>query len=401
MTDLSWRVMRRGLVAAAMLHVLIVGLYVLDVIPQTYHNTAQSYFWLHHGGDDHAYISLARDIVKWDFHANKYPLGFPLTLTPFMITMHTTAHDDLLPVVAVFWGLIMFPLGQWVLAALAERITGSRRQALLSVFAWTALPLVVYVAFRAVSNAVVAETYSVHLTWQHMLSDGPATLFVLLAMLVWAHSRTEWARSAERARTHNLYWAALLGLLCGFLVLIRLPGLLTVGIIGLLLIAERRWRDLLVMGAVGLIVVSPQLAYNAHFFDSPFKTGYTVLDDLPSGGLFALSYLTDGLTRTWNRAGWLLIPAAVTGAAAAWIGLAALWRQSRLYASAIFLWITGYCAFYSVYYYSWNGGLLRFLMPVYPAAAIIAAACADTVYRQWRTWRRTLRRTLRRKQRHG
>jgi MFS family permease len=371
MPDLSKRQLRLGLLLVTIAHWCILGLYLFDVIPQQFHNP-DSVFWLHHGGDDYGYVSLAQDISQLKFEApNKYPIGFPILLQPFVAAVGTN-HDDLLPVVALFWGAIMFPVGQWILAWIAERLLGKRWLALLAVGIWTSLPLVFYAVLRLVSNASVAETYSVHLTWFQMLSDGPGTLFTLLAVAVWLHLRT---------RSQPLYWSLLLGGLVGFLILIRLTGALMLGVIGFLLLYERRWRELVLILLAAFVVTTPQLFYNWHFFDNPFSTGYTTLDEVPPDNLFNLKYLVDGL-RDLGRQRQIMVGIAlilVVGISGPL--LIAFSRRERLYALTLVLWAGSYVALYSIYYYSWTGGVARFLMPAYPAAAVLAAAMVDVLMR--------------------
>ncbi len=351
-----------GLAFAIALHVAIMGLYVWNVFPQQFHTSGT--FWFHSGGDDYDYVALAQNIRDLHFDASKYPLGFPALLLPFMLVMRTTAHDDLLPVVAAFWTLVMYPLGQLVLGFIAWRFTRQRWLALASIFLWTLVPPVLYVGLRVAANASVAETYSVHQTWAQMLSDGPATLFTLFNVAVLLILRD----SATPRR-----WAILLGVLAGSVALLRLTGILTVGIVGLALLLERRGREALIMAAVALLVFSPQLAYQWHFFGSPFRTGYQTLDALPPHGLFNLSYLADGWDKLWGRFGLLAPLGLVAALGAALTGGARVWAIDRINAVLIALWLAAYCALYSVYYYSWQGGMLRFLMPAIPAAVIVAA----------------------------
>lgn len=384
MTDLSPRGLRIGLVLAVLLHLLIVNLYILDVIPQQHHHRDHR-LWLHHGGDDYDYVRLAHEITRLDFvTANKYPLGYPLLLAPALAILGTSDHDTLLPVVAAFWGFVMFPLGQLLLVYLAQQFTGRRWLALAAVLIWTALPLVFFALFRLLGNAIVAETYSVHLTWFQMLSDGPSTLVTLASLAAWV-----WLRRTPADSSGTVVWrAGLLGVLGGLLPLIRYTGVLTCLVIGLALIIERRWRVALIVACVALLVFAPQLAYNWHFYDSPFRTGYTALDEQPDNGLLNASHLAEGLRKVWNRAGILTIPAAAAGMMLAVIGLLWLARHDRLEALVVGLWLASYGVFYSLYSYSWSGGMTRFLMPAYPAAAILAAAALGWLEESRRAARR-------------
>jgi len=372
--DLSIRRLRWGLVAAYVLHVLILAAFVLEVVPQQYHHPERT-FWLHHGGDDWGYVSLAQTILKADFQPNKYPLGFPLLITPFMAIMGTTSHNALLPVISAFWSLVMFPVGQILLAYLAESWTGRRWLALQSVLIWTSLPVVFFVVLRVVGNASVAETYSVHLLWAQMLSDGPAVLFTLLVMAAFVRLRAS-------PLPHN--WAALLGVLCGFLALVRLTGALGAAAVGLALLLERRWRELGMMVVCALIVFAPQLVYQWHFFDHPLRTGYTALDTLPDQGLFHVSYLSAGLEKIIDRAGLLIVPAAIISLGIAAAGLRFVWRIDRLGAIVLGTWLVSYGVVYAVYYYTWVGGAARFLMPTFPAIAILATSAIAALARRGR-----------------
>jgi hypothetical protein len=361
--DLTRRGLLWGLLAAYSLHLIVLALYVFEIIPQEFH-TPEYPFWFHQGGDERGYLALARALVSGNFTAGKYPLGFPILLVPFLWVVQPATRDTLIQPVAAFWSLAMFPLGQLALAWLTVRLTGRRWLTLVSVLLWTALPVVTYIALRLVSNPTFAEASSVHMTWAQMLSDGPATLFTLLTLVVFL---------AARARGYPLWSVSMLGAVGGFLLLIRLTGILTVGSISLLLVIERRWRAAILMVALALIVFAPQMIYNQYFFGGPLTTGYTVLDDLPPQGLFSLTYLFDALGKLWARLGLLLPVGVLLSVSLLGIGLVRLWQRSRVYALVVGSWLGGYLAFYSVYFYSWNGSLPRFLIPVYPAAAIIGA----------------------------
>ncbi|MBZ0291279.1 MAG: hypothetical protein K8L99_01810, partial [Anaerolineae bacterium] len=281
MPDLTPRQYRLGLLIAIALHLLIVSLYVFSVIPQQYHPVDRP-FWFHNGGDNAGYFDQARGLLNGDLQPNKYTLGYPILLIPFMVVLQPPFQQDLLEPVSAFWSLVMFPLGQIILGYLATRMTGRRRLGLLSVFVWTLLPLVMYATVYLLFNADMAETTSVHLLWAQMLSDGPATLFTLLVFALWFRDGPVTPRRA-----------LLLGVLCGYLIFIRMTGAVTGLLVGAILLWQRRWWEAIILAVVAALVFSPQLLYNMHFFGSPFSTGYTVLDELPAEGLFHPVYLWD------------------------------------------------------------------------------------------------------------
>lgn len=370
--DLTPRQFRWGLAAAYALHIVILALFVFEVIPQQYHAVGRP-FWLHHGGDNVGYFNLARDLLEGTLQPNKYPLGFPILLVPFIAIFQPPDQQDLLEVVSAFWGIFMFPLGQLLLAWLARQLTGRRWLALCSVCLWTALPLLLYYGLRLVTTPAVAEVSAVHLMWAQMLSDGPATLFTLLVVVVF------WAgRESGRAR-----WALGLGALAGFLALIRLTSALTGGLVGLMLVWARRWQAALLVALSALVVFLPQMLYNGHFFGGPLTTGYQVLDEIPASGLFSPAYLTNAISAAWSRLGLLLPLLAAVGGGVVAIGLRFIWLRSRAGAILLLAWIVSYAGIYAVYYYSWTGGLTRFLMPVYPALAVVAAGVIGALVEGW------------------
>jgi hypothetical protein len=358
--DLTRRQFRIGLTAAYALHLLILGLFIFSVIPQVYH-PADRLFWLHQGGDNVGYFELARGILDGSIPPSKYPLGYPLLLIPFMLILRPPFQGDLLEPVSAFWGLIMFPIGQLLLAYVARQITGRRWVSLLSVVIWTALPLILYGLIRTVASPEAAEIGSSHLMWAQMLSDGPSALVTLMILAVFL------ARHDD-----NWGWSILLGLLCGFLTLIRLTGAVTVIALIAVLLIQRRWRDAVVTTITALIIFSPQMIYNAHFFGSPFTSGYQVLDRSPPQGLFNVHYLSDALSDTWAHIGILLPIAAIIVLIFGIIGLSFLWRN-RGGALMIGLSVILMIGVYSIYYYSWTGSLTRFMIPIYPMLALIAA----------------------------
>jgi len=255
---------------------------------------------MHHGGDNEAYFNLARDVLTGTPHSSQYTLGFPLLLTPFLVIFRPQDPQDILQVVAAFWGIAMYPLGQWTLTWLAERLTGSRVLALLSTFLWTMLPLVFYGIFSAFSLiyaaesfAVLAETTSVRQTWAQILSDGPATLFTLLLIVVFFR---------QLEGEDRVWWAIKMGTLAGFLMMIRYTGVLTGLLIGVILLAQRRWRVAAVVAVSAFVVFLPQMIYNWAFFGSPLTTGYQVLVTSPPDGAFSTLYLSGGLAKVWTLA---------------------------------------------------------------------------------------------------
>lgn len=349
---------------ALLCHYCILILFTAEIIPQTYKRNGYI-FWFHQGGDNYGYYEQTQSILLGDFRPNKFPLGFPILTVPLMALLQPASHDELVEPVALLWSVILFPVGQWLLARFAQYFSHKRAVTALAVWLWTLFPLLTYIGLRVVWNGQVAEIAAVHMTWAQMLSDGPAALFTLLCalLLLRAHQR--------RYPPAHVF---LLGLLCGFLMMIRLTGVLTLGATALVLLATRRPIIIALFLGGALIGFGPQLLYNWHFFGGPLTSGYSVLDELPPDGLLSLTYLATAINETSARIGWLLPIGFVVACALFAYGLRLLWDGHRMGTAFIGLWITSYIAFYSVYYYTWTGSLFRFLIPVLPALAVVGAA---------------------------
>jgi Dolichyl-phosphate-mannose-protein mannosyltransferase len=95
-----------------------------------------------------------------------------------------------------------------------------------------------------------------------------ATIF-LLVLLLWS------GRGPSTPSRGRLGWALGLGLLSGVAYLARFNATLFLGVLGLALLWQRRWRETAVMTMTALFLVSPLFMYNWHHFRSPFVPLYS------------------------------------------------------------------------------------------------------------------------------
>lgn len=344
------------------LHLGILALFTFDIIPGAHQPGT---FLFHHGGDQDSYYALARSLLDGHPIQSKYPLGFPLLLIPWIVIFQPANSTALITPVALFHSMVLFPLSQFVLAILALRITHHRTAALLSVFVWTVLPLPVWLALALTGRSELGAIWAVYLPWPQMLSDPPAAFLTLLSF------RLLFVVLDALDQSRILRWSALLGVVCGLLLLIRFNSLLSVGAVAVVLAVARRRSALVLVGMISLLFMLPQFAYNAANFGSPLVTGYQVLDKQPPDGLFSLSYPLKVLSGKYAIPAWggVIGLIALLGG-----GLYALWQREQYGALAIGAWAALYLVFFSLYYYSWTGGLTRFLLPVYPALALLVAS---------------------------
>lgn len=348
------------LLLAVALHLFTLFLFAADVIPQQTKQSHRGWYWFHHGGDEILYHQQMLDLRSGQIEAGKYPLGFPLLMLPFSWVLEPS-FEALVQPIALFWSAVAYPLAILLLADLTMRITGRRRTAIVAAFSYAALPLLALLGFNVVWNAEMAEVIAVHMTWAQMLTDGPTAFFSLLA--AWWFLRTR--EGGYKARD-----VILLGAVLGFIGMLRFTGLLIAFVIGGLFLLDRQWRMTALLVFASLCFFAPQMLYNQIFFGSLLTTGYTALEDLPPDGLFSTGYLLDAVSIIWERLGLLALAAAAvsTGLLAL-----ALWRIRWLPALLVGGWLLAYIVVYSVYYYSWTGAFMRFMIPALPAVALLGA----------------------------
>jgi hypothetical protein len=360
--EISPRRMWLGLIIAILIQWGIVALLYFDVIHDPYHQTGT--FIFHQGGDQDSYFALARSILDGHPIRSQFTLGYPLLLIPWIVVFQPASSTSLIPPIAIFHAFVLFPLSQGIFLTLAARITRRRLVALAALFLWTVLPILLYIGLALVNHVQLGALWAGHLVWLQMLSDPPATFLTLLSF--WLLFRL--IDSAVPRR--ELGWAAALGAACGLLLLIRINSVLSVGVVLLVLTVSRRWRALALVIGLSIVFFCPQLVYNAANFGSPFAVGYVVFDQT-SQGLMNFIYPLKVLTSRYAFLAWggLFSLAVLMGG-----GLYALWRADRIGTLIIGLWAAGYLAFFSLYYYSWTGSLFRFLIPVYPAYALLTVS---------------------------
>jgi hypothetical protein len=352
------------------LHWLLLALFAFNILPlETRH--PDNFFWFHQGGDNYGYYDQAHSLLSGHIEANQYPIGFPILMIPAFWLIPNALHDNLVVPLAFFWSVIAFPLGQLLLVRLVQKITGKAFIALASSAVWALLPLVYYLVLGFLWNQRMGEIIATHSTWAQMLSDGPAAFFTLLAAILFLSSRE---------RNYDTVSVMALGSVLGFLGMIRFSGLLIAVVIAGLFLLERRWAKTALLTLVALACFSPQMIYNKHFFGGLFETGYTSLSFVPEEGLFSPIFAANALELIWKHLG-LLTPFILLSLVL--LFLFSIWRLFLLHRIGALLiagWVLSYLLFYSLYYYSWRGAFMRFMIPVEPAFAFLAAFTSWELY---------------------
>jgi arabinofuranosyltransferase len=195
-----------------------------------------------------------------------------------------------------------------------------------------------------------------HLAWA-AVSGMETLLFIALSMgMVEIHLATR----SRRSIVHT----AVLGLLGGLLFLTRPEGVLLVGLIGLDLLAARRWPDATLFGLISLLVASPWIWHNWQVTGGPMPDTFAAKAVYVAGVGWEgrLVYLVFATIAFWASSLLLILPFAPW---AAWRAIRVDWRLHWLPLAWPLLLLALYTWQLPVLYHH-----ARYLMPILPWIAL-------------------------------
>ena len=358
------------------LHYGVIALFYFDIIPQASHHDPLIF---HHGGDQLVYFDLAKSLSELYVTPNRFPLGFPLFLVPFILTTNAETARSLIPSVSLFQGLILIPLTYIIFSVTIKKGFKYRFLWLITTLILVVLPLIMWLGLALVGIPFEGGDIAVHLTGFQMLSDPLA--LILTYGIIFLFGLT-----SKKNHTSSQYIWIAIGLLCGALTITRLSGLLLLIVILLLLILQGNHKQAVTVALLSACFIIPQLIYNYHFFGSPLRTGYQVFDPNASQGWFNFIYLTNEI-RALASSRWL--PISLFSLAvilfALIIGAQGLIRRNRKLGLLIVLFTFLHVGFYAILRYTWCVGcLLRFMMPVYPSILLMIMSGTFFVFKSIR-----------------
>lgn len=344
-----------ALTALAVLRILMVAGFVADIPP------IQHTGWQFHcgGGDQILYFNMAQSFAALSPIKEKYPVGFPLLLTPLVLFYKPAVWQDLVMPVVMFhtmFALISIYLVGYITKALTKRTSLS----ILSALLWTIIPYAIYALAAFYNTQWIRNTYVSYFMWFSMLSEPATTFFLLLSLYCYFLSLEK----------KHLAW--LVGITAGMTMVIRIPGLFYAAVFAIGYMLSRRYRELAIFSACVLLMVTPQLMYNSVFYNSPLTLGYTYAPGQPATH-YSFAYTKTFVMYLINqhpRIFCFLLMGALTVAAA----ILYMYKNK----SAVHCWVvlTSIVCIHVAFYSTWWGfvtDFIRFLMPVVPIVIIIAA----------------------------
>ncbi len=361
----------------ALLRLLIVLVFMLDWLP-----LERRFGWyLQHGGDQNEFLRLAISMIEGgDLYITIVAIGPALLYIPWIMLLYEGAfggeylaqiYFTIAPALVVINGFILGSLSVVVFGVLSRRLTKNDIVAVAATAIWAVLPLLTYFAFFwHPENSLVRSANVPKVGWLNGLSDGPATFFIMLAVMLLAMSLRD---DKQMPIWRIVAFGAALGSAMTFRVHI---GLFVVVLLGYVVIAHG-WRTLpwLVLGAA--ITYLPQAWYNILQFNIPVTTGYIsahyllaqeynqahmgLLQRLP----FGPSHLLELFQYHVGRRPWLVLPvlaSAVTAFTVIYITWKTLgWRQVVLMIILPFAYLLPMMATWP-----FRDDVIRFSMPAFP-----------------------------------
>ena len=251
------------------------------------------------------------------------------------------------------YGIVpQYPPGLPLLMAAAKAMAGQCAMFWIVPLCGGALVVATYVMARRLGQ----DHAALGAAW--IVATSPTVLFMTMAPMSDVPAAAAWAAAIACVLAGTFRSAAAGGVAAAIAILIR-PNLVPLaGVLVLWLGLERRRADAIVFAAVAAAGAIAVAAVNTRLYGSPFRTGY----DLTDG--FAVRYVPTNLA---NYGGWLISAEPPLA-----FGVVFLAARSRARA------LTLSCAVvvFSIYllYVPWDAWwYLRFLLPIWPLAAIAAA----------------------------
>lgn len=387
----------RGLIGFGLARWAIAAVFLLNVLPL---ELREGWFLYHQAGEEHIF-SLAMSIAQGTPEQSVVGIGQPLVLLPWIWLLKPTEFADLIVPLVLINGFVLGGLSVIVIGRLAQRVTGRDRMALWAGGLWAVLPLLAYFAFfwyDVPAPAVVRSTAVPELGWLNGLTDGPATFFVMVAMLLIVtlyYSHHEDLRSGRARRWVHRGLAPLqghliaIGVCMGVAMMYRVHVAPMVGVMLAVVWWLYGWRSLLIVCAAGLIAYIPQMWYNQVIFRFPLTVGYISWEDAPEfGGFFQrplssrleMLYVSgESLVYLWDltikRRPWLIIPLVFTVLLIVQVGVRL--GHERGWAIPVLL-IGGPVVYTGLMMTTWpfRMDVSRFLLPVFPYLLILCVYAA-------------------------
>ncbi len=373
----------RQLYALILLRLVIALLFLCNILPLD----LREGWYLHHGGDQSFAMSLAQSIIGGTPEESVVGIGQALVMIPVILLMKPAIYNDMVVPLVIVNGFILSGLSIWTIGRIARSILKRERAAIWAAAIWTLTPLAAYFAFFWHFDASTVRSATVPtLGWLNGLADGPAMLFLMLAIMPLAVNIDDESPIGFR----SLF---LTGISMGLAVSFRIHTLFMIVFLLLYIVLAHGWKALLIVVGGALLSYLPQAWYNQVVFGMPVTTGYISYGDI---GQFRGTWnrsLVDILTtlpfhpvhlveNIWHfiaRRSWLVVPSVLALVIGVYVTVR-LWQRHGWKAAALLI---GAPLFYLVPMataFNFREDIIRFTMPALPMAIILAVFGVEQIW---------------------
>lgn len=353
------------------------ALLLLNILPLE----SRDGWYLHHGGDQELMLSLARSIVSGAPEESVVGLGQALVMIPWVVLLQPADSVALAAPMVLINGFLLGGLSVLLVGALARALFDEARVTLGAAALWALLPLGAYWAFVwHPANVLLRSTNVPKLGWLNGLSDGPAAFFLLLATVLLARLGRHPRGAAGR------FWPLVgVGASLAAAVTFRFHVVTAAAFLMLVTAIVTGGRGFAAALGAALLAYLPQAWYNQVAFNLPFTTGYVSygnlsnyggtlrrpLETLVGGFWFSPANVLNTLTYFIGRRPWLLAPFALALVILFFV-VRHLWRTRNRMALWLLVGMPLAYLLPMVAAYNFREDVIRFAIPVLPAALIVA-----------------------------
>lgn len=318
-------------------------------------------FFLYAWDDQHSYFAVAMGLIKLDPIVERFTFGFPVLLIPFIKIFNPQNFSEIVLPFSIFNAFILGTLGIYLVFQITNFLVKDRYTARIATLLYVIHPFFPLFAKTKWNQIYLHPVYWGDIVGWNMTSDQVSVVFMLLAVFLFLKSMS--------SRNGMI----LTGVVLGYAGLIRMPSLaILMPLLYLGVLHRISWKQYLLLFISMGVVLSPQLAYNWHFFGSPFTFGYTALKHIKQ--FWTPSLVPRQLaTILWDHASLFVVFVTTF-----------LIYVHRKIGGMLILWVLLFTLYYAGYEALYNDPI-RFLLPIRPAlcigAAILLASGKDVIER--------------------
>ena len=357
--------LRYALTVLAAARILMVAGFVADRPP------IQHTGWQFHcgGGDQILYFNMAKSFAAFSPIEEKYPIGFPLLLTPIVLLFKPAIWQDLVLPVVMFQTLLAL-ISIYLVGYITKALSKSTSLSILSALMWTLFPYLIYFFAGFFNAAWLRNTYVSYAMWFAMLSEPATAFFLLLNVYVYILS------------LKKNQWALPSGIIAGITASIRVTSFMYAAVFALGYLLNRRYRSAVVFIMAIVITLIPQFVYNLYFNEGLFVYGYTQEAERKEI-LFSVQYAWDFvvyLLSTHQVVFGICLVSALVVPISVLYAFQAQRRQWAIMLTLVYVHVIVYST-----WWAFISDFIRYVLPIVPLGIISAAGFLGVLQRYART----------------